>query len=68
MKCNFEANKTMKRIAKSRIICKGSPEGKELEELFEGLGVEIDNDNLMIAMFAYMLGRSRKNRKEVTRA
>lgn len=68
MKYDFEANKTMKRLAKCHPICKGSPEGNELEELIEGLGIELNEDNLMLAMFAYMLGRSRKNRKEVTRA
>lgn len=68
MKYDFEANKTMKRLAKCHPIYKGSPEGNELEELFEGMGLELDSDNIMLAMFAYMLGRSRKNRKEVTRA
>lgn len=67
MRYDFTTNETMKRIGKSHPIYKGSPEGNELEELFDGLGIEMTNDNLMLAMFAYTLGRSRKNRKEVTR-
>lgn len=63
MKYDFEANETMKRIKKCHPIYKGTPEGNELEELFEGLGLELNNDSLMLAMFAYMLGRSKKNRK-----
>lgn len=67
MMYDFEANETMKRIKKCHPIYKGTPEGNELEELFDGLGIEMTNDNFMLAMFAYTLGRSRKNRKEVTR-
>ena len=53
----------MKRLAKCYPIYKGSPEGNELEELFEGLGMDVTDDNFMVAMFAYILGRSRKRRQ-----
>lgn len=68
MMYDFEANETMKRIGRCRVIYKGSPEGKELLELFEGLGLEPVGDIFYIAMLAYMLGRSKKNRRRAKKA
>lgn len=68
MKYNFEANETMKRLGRCRPIYKGSPEGDELLELFKGVGADPVGDIFYIAMLAYMLGRSRKNRRRVTKS
>lgn len=68
MKYDFEANETMKRLGRCRPIYKGSPEGDELLEFFEGIGIEPKGEIFHIVMLAYMLGRSRKNRREVTRS
>ena len=68
MKYDLKANETMKRLGKCKPICKGSPEGNEIEELFEGLGLELKGDTLTVALFAYMLGRSSKNRRRATRS
>ena len=68
MMYDFEANETMKRLGRCRPIYKGSPEGEELLELFKGVGLDPVGDIFYIAMLAYMLGRSKKNRRRVKRA
>ena len=68
MKYNYEANETMKRLGRCRPIFKGSPEGEELLEFFEGIGIEPKGEIFYIVMLAYMLGRSKKNRRRVKKA
>ncbi len=60
---DFSANETMKRLAKCRFICKGSPEGNEIEDLLKGLGYEQNDHKLKNDVYAYNLGRSRKSGK-----
>lgn len=65
---NMTANKTMRRLDRMYPINADTPEGKEIRELLDGMEMPMTNDNITLAMFGYMLGMSRKNRKEVTRA
>ena len=65
---DMTANKTMRKLDRMYPINADTPEGKEIRELLDGMEMPMTNDNLMLAMFGYMLGMSRKNRKEVTRA
>ena len=64
MKYDFNANETMKRIGRSHPVYRDSPEGKEVEELLTSLELPLTNENVTLACFAYVLGRSRKNRKK----
>ncbi len=61
---DMNANKTMKRLGNMYPINADTPEGKEITELLDGMGMPMTNDNVMLAMFGYMLGRSRGNSKE----
>ena len=63
---NLKKNKTMKKLGKLTLITRHAPEGDELAELLEGMGLPETNDNVMIATFAYMLGQA--NIREKARA
>ena len=63
---NLKKNKTMKKVGKLTLITRNTPEGDELAELLEGMGLPETNDNVMIATFAYMLGQA--NIREKARA
>ena len=63
---DMNANKTMRRLDRMYPINADTPEGKEIRELLDGMGMPMTNDNVMLAMFGYMLGMSRGKRKGVT--
>ena len=53
-------NKTMKKLEKMYPITADSPEGKEIKELFDGMGMDMTDNNVMLAVYAYMLGQASK--------
>jgi hypothetical protein len=60
MKINTEANETMKYLSKQNLPTPDSKVADEINELLEGLGLEKTNDNIMLGLNAYLLGRRRK--------
>lgn len=60
MKINTEANETMKYLSKQNLPKPDSSAADEINELLEGLGLEKTNDNIMLGLNAYLLGRRRK--------
>lgn len=56
---DFNANKTMKRVAKFRPIAASEKEGRELQALFDGMGMKMTSKTFDLACFAYQLGASR---------
>lgn len=56
---DFNANKTMKRVAKFRPIAAEEKEGQELQALFDGIGMKVTRENFKLACFAYQLGARR---------
>lgn len=58
----YKANKTMDMLGKLGLgdlypVAKDSPEGVKISELVDGLGLPENNDNIMLANLAYLLGR-----------
>lgn len=49
-------NKTMMKLGNMTPITADSPEGKEIAELLDGMGMDRTDDNIMLATMAYMLG------------
>ncbi len=52
---DLEANETMRKLADLPPITANSKEGKEIRELMDGLG--LDDEYMMLAVYAYTLGR-----------
>lgn len=62
MICDFNKNKTMKRLAKASpsIITPDSQGGKEIIELLEGMGIDKTCFYYEVILYAYLLGYTAK--------
>ena len=64
---DFNANETMRRLANSDCIWADTPEGQEIIELVNGMGIDKSSNHYLLASYAYTLGLQRGKRLERAR-